>query len=108
VTHASVCAGADILVVPVVQPFTHGAVADVAMFVPPGEWVDWQTLHTVRGPLATTRTFSISEHGMYVRAGGVIVTKVRQRDRRLLHFESWRFLLWAVGCVASVAARWWA
>jgi hypothetical protein len=49
----------------------------VSMVVPPGEWIDWHTHHVVSGPAVAHRTFTIAETGVYVRAGSIVVTKVR-------------------------------
>jgi alpha-glucosidase (family GH31 glycosyl hydrolase) len=70
--------GESVLVTPVVQPMPADStlVPDMQLFVPPGEWIDWQTGHTITGPVLIRRSFTIRETGVYVRAGSIIVSKV--------------------------------
>jgi alpha-glucosidase (family GH31 glycosyl hydrolase) len=70
--------GDSILVAPVVTPMEAGmhVVEGVAVWVPEGEWIDWQTGMVVEGGGVLHRSFAIREVGMFVRAGTIIITRV--------------------------------
>ena len=61
--------GSDMLVVPVTTP---GSVADTAVWIPPGRWVDYFTGATFTGPSTTTVSVPLSRMPVFVRAGGII------------------------------------
>jgi hypothetical protein len=71
--------GDDMLVAPVVQGMepNMSVVTGVEVWVPPGEWIDWQTGQVVQGPATINRSFTIKEMGMYIRSGAIITTKVQ-------------------------------
>jgi hypothetical protein len=61
--------GPDVLVAPVTTP---GAVADQAVWFPPGRWVDYFTGATYTGPSSATISVPLSRMPVFVRAGGII------------------------------------
>jgi alpha-glucosidase (family GH31 glycosyl hydrolase) len=67
------------LAVPVVQNMTlnMSVLTGMSVWVPPGEWIDWQTGTVVHGPATVKRSFTIREMGMYIRSGAILITKVR-------------------------------
>ena len=70
--------GDDMMAVPVVKGMgvNMTVVSGVDVWIPPGEWIDWQTGQVVHGPRTVNRSFSIHEMGMFMRAGSILVTKV--------------------------------
>lgn len=71
--------GDDIMAVPVVKPILKGlnVTKGVEVWIPPGEWIDWQTGQVAFGPRVVNRSFTIHEMGVFVKSGAIIVTKVR-------------------------------
>ena len=65
--------GADMIVDPVVAPGDKiTGLAGKAVWLPSGDWVEWQTGTHFHGPTMIQRNFSISQIPVYVRAGAIV------------------------------------
>ncbi len=65
--------GSDMIVAPVVAPGDRiTGLANKTVWLPPGDWVEWQTGTTLHGPAAVQRNFSISQIPVYVCAGAIV------------------------------------
>ncbi len=65
--------GADMIVCPVVAPGDKiTGFASESVWLPPGDWIEWQTSTHFHGPTTVHRSFSISQIPVYVRAGAII------------------------------------
>jgi alpha-glucosidase (family GH31 glycosyl hydrolase) len=65
--------GDNILVSPIVEPAdqsTHISSKDI--WLPPGEWIEWQTGAHLTGPGSFHRNFTIAQTPVYVKAGSII------------------------------------
>jgi hypothetical protein len=65
--------GNDMFVAPIATPLAADSLVAVKkIWIPPGEWVEWFTGARLRGPAVATRTFTLQEIPVYVRAGAVV------------------------------------
>jgi len=65
--------GADMIVDPVVAPSDKvTGLAGKAVWLPQGDWLEWQTGTGFHGPVTVQRNFSISQAPVYVRAGAIV------------------------------------
>ncbi len=65
--------GDSMIAAPVVSPVDKSSsLATEPVWLPAGEWVEWPTGRRFTGPLQTTRSFSIAQVPIYVRAGAII------------------------------------
>jgi alpha-glucosidase len=65
--------GVDMLVSPVVAPGDKvTGLASESVWLPAGDWLEWQTGRAFHGPTTVERNFSISQIPVYVRAGAVV------------------------------------
>jgi alpha-glucosidase len=65
--------GDNMIVAPVVSPIDKATgLASESVWLPDGEWVEWNTGKHFTGPVELTRKFSIRETPVYVRAGAII------------------------------------
>jgi alpha-glucosidase len=65
--------GEDLLVAPVAAPAdTATGLANVRLWIPPGDWVEWGSLARLRGPATVERTYLLDEIPLFARAGAVI------------------------------------
>ena len=65
--------GAEMIVSPVVAPADKvTGLANKAVWLPAGEWVEWPTGTHFHGQAAIKRNFSISQTPVYVRAGAIV------------------------------------
>ncbi len=65
--------GADMLVSPVVAPGDKiTGLAGESVWLPEGDWLEWQTGTPFHGPATVQRNFSISQIPVYVRAGAIV------------------------------------
>lgn len=65
--------GDQILVAPVTQPIAkESQIATRNVWLPDGNWIEWQTGQHFKGPLTVTRNFSIGQIPVYVKAGSII------------------------------------
>ncbi len=65
--------GDDMIVAPVVTPAdTVDHLAKQNIWIPPGEWIEWQTGAQLAGPREYSRSYTIEEVPVFVRAGAII------------------------------------
>ena len=65
--------GDDILADPITQPVAKDSqLAKLSVWLPPGDWVEWDTGAQFQGPVTVERSFSISQIPLYVKAGSII------------------------------------
>jgi len=65
--------GDQILVAPVTQPVgTDSGLAKRSVWLPNGDWIEWQTGTRFQGPITVTRNFSIRQIPVYVKAGSIV------------------------------------
>jgi alpha-glucosidase (family GH31 glycosyl hydrolase) len=68
--------GDSILVDPVTQPVAKDSrLAKVSVWLPPGDWIEWDSGAEFEGPVTVDRSFSISQVPLYVKAGSIIPLK---------------------------------
>ena len=61
------------IVDPVVAPGDKiTGLVNESVWLPPGEWVEWQTGAQFKGPTTVKRSFSIRQTPVYVRAGAIV------------------------------------
>ena len=65
--------GDDILVAPITAPGEDGY-ATLKVWLPEGEWYEWQTGTMLAGGRVVERTFALDEYPVYVKAGAVLPT----------------------------------
>lgn len=63
--------GDDILVAPITAPGKEGYAA-LKVWLPEGEWYEWQTGELLAGGRTVERSFALDEYPVYVRAGAVL------------------------------------
>ncbi len=79
--------GDDLLVAPVARPADAlSGCASVEVWLPPGDWVNWFTGRTYRGPTTAWLLVPLDEIPLFVRAGAVIPAqpKMKRSDERPL------------------------
>jgi alpha-glucosidase len=65
--------GDEMIVAPVVTPADKASgLATEQVWLPKGEWIEWPTGKHFTGPVSTSRSFSIDQIPVYVKAGAVI------------------------------------
>jgi alpha-glucosidase len=65
--------GDEMIVDPVVQPLENlTQLTKESVWIPKGEWIEWQTGKHFTGPVAVERSFSISQEPIYLRAGAIV------------------------------------
>jgi alpha-glucosidase (family GH31 glycosyl hydrolase) len=65
--------GDSILADPVTQPVSRDSqLATVSVWLPPGDWIEWDSGAPLRGPLTVQRSFSLGQIPLYVKAGSII------------------------------------
>ncbi|HLV93954.1 MAG TPA: TIM-barrel domain-containing protein [Candidatus Acidoferrales bacterium] len=65
--------GKEMLVAPVSQPVAKDSdIAKMSIWLPKGDWIEWQTGTHFRGPVAINRDFSIRQVPVYVKAGSIV------------------------------------
>ncbi|HEV2732566.1 MAG TPA: TIM-barrel domain-containing protein, partial [Terriglobales bacterium] len=65
--------GTNLIVDPVVAPTDKiTGLVDQSVWLPPGDWVEWQTGARFHGPIEVKRNFSIRQIPVYVRAGAIV------------------------------------
>ncbi|MDE5636952.1 MAG: glycoside hydrolase family 31 protein [Alistipes sp.] len=65
--------GDDMLIAPVTAPGTDGY-ATLDVWLPEGEWYEWQTGTMLAGGRVVSRSFALDEYPIYVKAGAIIPT----------------------------------
>jgi alpha-glucosidase (family GH31 glycosyl hydrolase) len=65
--------GDSILADPITQPVAKDSqLATTSVWLPPGDWIEWDSGATFRGPLTVQRSFSLGQIPLYVKAGSII------------------------------------
>ncbi len=65
--------GDSILAAPVTEPVASDSqLAKSSIWLPEGDWIEWDSGAKFRGPVTLNRGFSIGEIPIYVKAGGII------------------------------------
>jgi alpha-glucosidase len=65
--------GDDMLVAPIATPVsTDTLLAQKKIWLPKGEWIEWFTGARLHGPAVLTRSYSIDEMPVFVKAGAII------------------------------------
>jgi alpha-glucosidase len=65
--------GDSILANPITQPVSKDSqLATTSVWLPPGDWIEWDSGATFRGPLTVQRSFSLGQTPLYVKAGSII------------------------------------
>jgi alpha-glucosidase len=65
--------GESILADPITQPVAKDSqLATTSVWLPPGDWIEWDSGATFRGPLTVQRSFSLGQIPLYVKAGSII------------------------------------
>ena len=73
--------GDDMLVAPIAEPIdTMSMLVQKRLWLPEGEWYEWSTGTTLKGPAVFTRSFALNEIPVYVKAGAVIPMQPQMRN----------------------------
>jgi alpha-glucosidase len=64
--------GDNMLVSPIAKPAGAGGASSKDVWLPKGEWIEWQTGARLTGPGTFNRTFTIDQIPVYVKAGSII------------------------------------
>ena len=65
--------GDSILADPITQPVAEDSqFAHTTVWLPPGDWIEWDTGARLQGPATLERSFSLSQIPVYVKAGSII------------------------------------
>ena len=65
--------GDEMLVAPVTQPVAKDSqLAQRSVWLPEGNWIEWQTGARLVGPKSFTRSFSIGQTPVYVKEGSIV------------------------------------
>jgi alpha-glucosidase (family GH31 glycosyl hydrolase) len=72
--------GDDVLVAPISQPTgKESQLVKRSVWLPEGNWIEWDTGARLTGPVSTERTFSIRQIPVYVKAGSIIPMQPQMR-----------------------------
>lgn len=70
--------GDSILADPITRPVSKDSqLATISVWLPPGDWIEWDSGATFRGPLTVERSFSLGQIPLYVKAGSIIPMQPR-------------------------------
>jgi hypothetical protein len=70
--------GDSILADPITRPVSKDSqLATISVWLPPGDWIEWDSGATFRGPLTVERSFSLGQIPLYVKAGSIIPMEPR-------------------------------
>jgi alpha-glucosidase (family GH31 glycosyl hydrolase) len=65
--------GDSILADPITKPVAKDSqLAAISVWLPPGDWIEWDSGATLHGPATVQRSFSLSQIPLYVKAGSII------------------------------------
>jgi alpha-glucosidase len=65
--------GDNILVDPITQPVAKDSqLAKISVWLPPGDWIEWDSGAHFEGPVTVEHSFSMSQIPLYVKAGSII------------------------------------
>jgi alpha-glucosidase (family GH31 glycosyl hydrolase) len=72
--------GDNVLVAPISQPTGKDSqLVKRSVWLPEGDWIEWDTGARLTGPASTERTFSIRQIPVYVKAGSIIPMQPQMR-----------------------------
>jgi alpha-glucosidase (family GH31 glycosyl hydrolase) len=72
--------GDNVLVAPISQPTGKDSqLVKRSVWLPEGNWIEWDTGARLKGPASTERTFSIRQIPVYVKAGSIIPMQPQMR-----------------------------
>lgn len=73
--------GDNMIVAPVTMPVdTATGLANKPIWLPPGEWIEWETGRHFTGPIKLQRNFSLAQIPIYVRAGAIVTMAPPMRN----------------------------
>jgi len=73
--------GDQLLIAPVTAPVDAASgLAQVSLWIPEGDWIEWPTGKHFIGPLTVKRSFSIDQIPIYVRAGAILPMQPAMRS----------------------------
>ena len=65
--------GDSILADPITQPVAKDSqLSKTTVWLPPGDWIEWDTGARLQGPATLERSFSLSQIPVYVKAGSIV------------------------------------
>ncbi|HTT22103.1 MAG TPA: TIM-barrel domain-containing protein [Candidatus Sulfotelmatobacter sp.] len=65
--------GDSMLADPITQPVSKDSqLATTSVWLPPGDWIEWDSGAEFHGPVTVRRSFSLGQIPLYVKAGGII------------------------------------
>jgi alpha-glucosidase len=65
--------GDSILADPITQPVARASrLATTSVWLPPGDWIEWDSGAIFHGPVTVQRSFSLGQIPLYVKAGSII------------------------------------
>jgi alpha-glucosidase len=65
--------GDSILAAPITQPVAQDSqLATISVWLPPGDWIEWDSGARVKGPVTEQRNFSLGQIPLYVKAGSIV------------------------------------
>jgi alpha-glucosidase (family GH31 glycosyl hydrolase) len=65
--------GDSILADPITQPVARESqLAPISVWLPPGDWIEWDSGAKFQGPVTVQRSFSLGQIPLYVKAGSII------------------------------------
>ena len=65
--------GDSILADPITQPVSKDSqLSTISVWLPPGDWIEWDSGATFLGPVTVQRSFSLGQIPLYVKAGSII------------------------------------
>lgn len=65
--------GDSILADPITQPVSKDSkLATISLWLPAGDWIEWDSGASFRGPTTIQRSFSLGQIPLYVKAGSII------------------------------------
>jgi alpha-glucosidase (family GH31 glycosyl hydrolase) len=73
--------GDSILADPITEPVSKDSqLATTSVWLPPGEWIEWDSGATFQGPITVQRSFSLGQIPLYVKAGSIIPMQPAKND----------------------------
>jgi alpha-glucosidase len=78
--------GDSVLADPIVQPVSRDSrLATTSVWLPPGDWIEWDSGKEFQGPVTVQRSFSLSQIPLYVKAGSIIPMQSGKADKSAGH-----------------------
>lgn len=73
--------GDNILADPITKPVAKDSqLATVSVWLPPGDWIEWDSGAEFQGPVTVQRSFSLGQIPLYVKAGSIIPMQAAKRS----------------------------